>query len=311
MWLMVVLQVGTVGAFGVTGGAFPDRDAVSDGDLVGSDEDVLDEQSEHPLALVHRGDLGVGVELSEKTLQIGGEGEVGLAVGELGVESINLVVQVGFSRAQVGHPGAQFVDSNQLLAVGLDHAGDRGGRLGQRGVEAFALPRNGISGTGGVESPVDLGADALWVGQQPGDVIPHHLVEVVGADRFVGAHPAALVAVVVRAQTPVVVDRLVGGARRGAVVAVAAACAGGQPLQQRRTLLLRAAKRLLSSSRRATRSKVSVLTMAGTGMVVPCSRGRSTVLDAHGVARPCKRATRFRPADSATTMVLPNTAVPA
>src|SRR6476661_8805978 len=65
MWLMVVLQVGTVGAFGVTGGAFPDRDAVSDGDLVGSDEDVLDEQSEHPLALVHRGDLGVGVELSE------------------------------------------------------------------------------------------------------------------------------------------------------------------------------------------------------------------------------------------------------
>src|SRR6476469_6763159 len=136
MWLMVVLQVATVGAFGVTGDAFPDRDAVSDGDLVGSDEDVLDEQSEHPLALLHRGDLGVGVELSEETLQIGGEGEVGLAVGELGVESINLVAQVGFSRAQVGHPGAQFVDSNQLLAVGLDHEGDRGGRLGQRGVEA-------------------------------------------------------------------------------------------------------------------------------------------------------------------------------
>jgi len=197
MWLMVVLQVATVGAFGVTGDAFPDRDAVSDGDLVGSDEDVLDEQSEHPLALLHRGDLGVGVELSEETLQIGGEGEVGLAVGELGVESINLVVQVGFSRAQVGHPGAQFVDSNQLLAVGLDHAGDRGGRLGQRGVEAFTLSRNGIGGAGGVESLVDLGADEPWVGQQPGEVIPHHLVEVVGADGFVGAHPAALVAVVV------------------------------------------------------------------------------------------------------------------
>ena len=191
MWLMVVLQVATVGAFGVTGDAFPDRDAVSDGDLVGSDEDVLDEQSEHPLALVHRGDLGVGVELSEKTLQIGGEGKVGLAVGELGIESMNLVAQVGFSRAQVGHPGAQFVDSNQLLAVGLDHAGDRGGRLGQRGVEAFTLSRNGIGGAGGVESLVDLGADELWVGQQPGEVIPHDLVEVVGADGFVGAHAAA------------------------------------------------------------------------------------------------------------------------
>ena len=80
MWLMVILQVAAVGPFGVAGDAFPDRDAVSDGDLVGSDEDVLDEQSEHPLALLHRGDPGIGVELSEKTLQIGGEGEVGLAV---------------------------------------------------------------------------------------------------------------------------------------------------------------------------------------------------------------------------------------
>ena len=102
MWLMVVLRVAAVGAFGVAGEAFPDRDAVSDGDLLRADEDVLDEQSEHPLALLHRGDLGIGVELSEKTLQIGGEGEVGLTVGELGIESVNLVAQVGFSRTQVG-----------------------------------------------------------------------------------------------------------------------------------------------------------------------------------------------------------------
>ena len=59
------------------------------------------------------------------------------------------------------------------------------------------MSRNGIGGAGGVESLVDLGADELWVGQQPGEVIPHDLVEVVGADGFVGAHPAALVAVVV------------------------------------------------------------------------------------------------------------------
>ena len=49
-WLMVTLRVGAVGAFGVAGDAFADRDAVADGDLLGSDEDVLDEQSQHPLA---------------------------------------------------------------------------------------------------------------------------------------------------------------------------------------------------------------------------------------------------------------------
>ena len=74
--------------------------------------------------------------------------------------------------------------------------------------------------------------------------------------------------------------------------------------------MLREANRLLSASRCATRSKVSGLMMAGTGIVVHSSRGRSTVLDAHGVARPCSRATRFRPADPCTTLVLPNTALP-
>ncbi len=75
-----------------------------------------------------------------------------------------------------------------------------------------------------------------WVGEQGGDVVPDDGVEVVGADRLVAADPAALVAVVVGAQAPVVVDLLVGGAGRGAVVAVAAARAGGQALQQRRDL---------------------------------------------------------------------------
>jgi hypothetical protein len=53
---MVTLRVGAVGAvgavgvLGVGGGAFPDGDAASDGDLVGSDEDVFDEQPQHALA---------------------------------------------------------------------------------------------------------------------------------------------------------------------------------------------------------------------------------------------------------------------
>ena len=34
-----------------------------------------------------------------------------LAVGELGVECVNLVAQIDFSRAQVGHAGAQFFDA--------------------------------------------------------------------------------------------------------------------------------------------------------------------------------------------------------
>ena len=56
------------------------------------------------------------------------------------------------------------------------------------------------------------------------------LVEVVGAYRLVCAHPAVLVAVVIRAEAAVVVDDLGGGAGRGAVVGVAAAGADADSL---------------------------------------------------------------------------------
>jgi hypothetical protein len=40
---MITLRVGVGGGLGVFGGASAQRDSVSDGDLLGSDEDVLDE----------------------------------------------------------------------------------------------------------------------------------------------------------------------------------------------------------------------------------------------------------------------------
>lgn len=83
-----------------------------------------------------------------------------------------------------------------------------------------------------------------------------------------------------------------------------------RPCSSEGALELREANRLLSASRWATRSKVSAVTIAGTGISVHSARGRSTVFDARGVERPCSRATRFSPGDSCTTIVLPNTARP-
>ena len=64
-------------------------------------------------------------------------------------------------------------------------------------------------------------------------MVPDDLVGVVGADGLVLADASALVAVVVGAEAPVVVDLVSRGrGRGGAVVAVAAGRAGGQALQQ-------------------------------------------------------------------------------
>ena len=143
----VTLRVGCV-VVAAAAGRFPDRDAVADGDLLGADEDVLDQQPQHPLPLLDAGGGGVAAQLGEEAVEVVGELEVGVAVGGLGVEGVELAAQAGLAGAQVRHPGAQLVDGDQLLGVGLDHRGDRGGRLGQRELELFALPGDGVGGAG-------------------------------------------------------------------------------------------------------------------------------------------------------------------
>src|SRR5207237_851247 len=144
------------------------------------------------------------------TFRIGGVGRVRTAAGR--------VVDDGDA-----------VSGGDVLGVDEDVFDDRA----QHALAVFA---GGVGGAGGVQPLVDLRLDQLRVGEQPGDVVPDDLVEVVRAHGLVGADPAAFVAVVVRAQAPVVVDLLVGSAGGGAVVAVPAARTRGQALQQRRHL---------------------------------------------------------------------------
>lgn len=106
MWLMVALRFGVADGVSAVGDTFADWDAVSDGDLLGADEDVFDQQSQYASAFFDGGDLGFAVELGEESFEVSGEGEVAVAVGELGMECLDLVAEVGFSGSQVGHTGA-------------------------------------------------------------------------------------------------------------------------------------------------------------------------------------------------------------
>src|SRR5919198_5673792 len=57
----VHVTLGVVGVVGLVAvaGALPEGDGMPDGDLVGADEDVLDEQAQDTLALGHAGQVGV------------------------------------------------------------------------------------------------------------------------------------------------------------------------------------------------------------------------------------------------------------
>jgi hypothetical protein len=58
------------------------------------------------LAVFDGGGRGLVVELGQESFEVFGEGEVGVAVGELGGECVEFVALAGFAGAELGHPGA-------------------------------------------------------------------------------------------------------------------------------------------------------------------------------------------------------------
>ncbi len=181
---LVTLRIGLCWGLSAGRGPFPDGDAVADGDLLGADQDVFDEQPQHVLALLGSCGAGRAAQLGEEAFQVVGELEVGVLVGGLGVEGIDLGVQARLACAQVRHPGTQFVDGQELFGECLDHGGDGAGGLGGLEFEAVLLPGDWVAGAGGVQPLADLGADQGRVGEQVRDVVPDDGVEVVGADRL-------------------------------------------------------------------------------------------------------------------------------
>ena len=96
---MVTLRIGSGVALPGAGAVRAGGDAVPDGDFLRADEDVFDEQPQHPLAVLDGGGSGVAAQLSEEAFQVAREGEVCILVGGLGVERVELAAQAGLAGA--------------------------------------------------------------------------------------------------------------------------------------------------------------------------------------------------------------------
>lgn len=101
---------------------------MADGDLLGSDEDVFDQQPQHTLAVFDGAFGGAGVQPGLEAFEVIGELEVGVAAVGLGVEGVDLSAEVLLVGAQVRHLRSQFVDGDQQEG-GLGVAGGESLRL--------------------------------------------------------------------------------------------------------------------------------------------------------------------------------------
>ena len=107
-------------------------DRVTDGDrvVVSADQYFAHDEPEDALLFVEVELVETVGETAEEAFEGVGELEVGLGVVQFGVERVELGAERGLAFAQRGHPGAQFVEREQLFLVGLDQAGDRRSRRG-------------------------------------------------------------------------------------------------------------------------------------------------------------------------------------
>jgi len=103
------LRVGVGAAGGPIAGVAADGDGMPDGDFVGADEDVFDEQPQNPSAFGDACSGDLVTQAGEEVFEVVGELEVDLPVGELRVEGVELVVQARLAGTQFGHPVAQFI----------------------------------------------------------------------------------------------------------------------------------------------------------------------------------------------------------
>src|SRR5260370_35807318 len=89
---------------GAAAGWLPGRDAVTDGEFLGADEDVLDDGAQDALAVPGGGGGRVFAEPGEEAFEVVCEFQVGGAVGGLGGAGGDLVFQAGLAGAE-GRPG--------------------------------------------------------------------------------------------------------------------------------------------------------------------------------------------------------------
>src|SRR5437868_3207293 len=123
---MVTLRIGSGVALAGGRATWAGGDAVPDGDLLRADEDVLDEQPQHPLAVFDGGGGGVAAQLGEEAFQVIGELEIGVPVGGLGVGGAEAAVVVDLPAGGAGRGAVVAVSAGRAGGQALQQGGDLG-----------------------------------------------------------------------------------------------------------------------------------------------------------------------------------------
>ena len=156
---------------------------MSDDDTVGTDQDLLDEQSYDALTLNDIESFGRRAQTREKCGQRFGETQISSAVGRLVCNRLQLGTDCVFAPAQIGHAMAQLVERQKIFLVGCEQALDALLQAAEITLKRRFATLCRIGVTCGLHPAVELVLDEAGILKQFEDLGPHDRVEPILADR--------------------------------------------------------------------------------------------------------------------------------
>ena len=161
---------------------------MSDDDTVGTDQDLLDEQSYDALTLNDIESFGRRAQTREKCGQRFGETQISSAVSRLVCNRLQLGTDCVFAPAQIGHAMAQLVERQKIFLVGCEQALDALLQAAEITLKRRFATFCRIGVTCGLHPAVELVLDEAGILKQFEDLSPHDRVEPILADRATTAN---------------------------------------------------------------------------------------------------------------------------
>src|SRR5215471_8827810 len=203
---------------------------MSDDDPVVTDQDLLDEQSYHALALDDVERFGRRAQTGEKCGQRFSETQISSAVGRPVRDRLQLRADCVLAPTQIGHAVAQLVERQKILLVGCEQALDILLQAPEITLKRRFSTFCRIDVACHLQPTVELVLDEAGILKQFEDLGPYNLVEQILADRTTMANRSAEPPPRIGTQTPIVIDLARARPRRCSVERVAAVSTAHQAL---------------------------------------------------------------------------------
>ncbi len=194
-----------------------DGNAVLDADRRSANKDFLDHQTKDLLALDNSHRIRICTQSVQEDIDPIGQSQEDLLMRRFSFQSGQFRSESGFFFPQLRYSTAQLLQLQKAFLIGIQKFVNPLARPSQFFLKSLLAALRGVGVLNLLDSALDLSANYDRVLQYFNDFSPHQLVQIILADRTIAAYAPVGMAVVIRANAPIIIDLSFRRPGRGSV----------------------------------------------------------------------------------------------